>query len=491
MEEKNEFFERNDYNVCMKISKILPFFTLAFPIILIMSLLGIWDTELKSLAVETLIGIIGTFAPAVAMRLNVPVKKAKYISVIGIMFPIFAMGGDNTIGIYLTYTIGMAVSCMYFDKAFTRNIAFIGYVLLLISVYFKVHRDFSIFIQYSLGYTVEYIIMSVIYFNISKSTRKMLLNLHDSEKVKKIVKNCEDASASLVQVVDRLSLAVENTKEANETIVTAADKTLEECNANMESVQNTNKSIEQMKHMADKITTQSQEMIGIADNTTGAMQEYVKLMDDAVNSMGSIKVTSNTTEKSIDNLTSCMKEISTFADTISKITAQTNLLALNASIEAARAGDEGRGFAVVAEQVRVLAVQSKDASDSIASMIHNIDSVIDKAKEAIADNQSSVVEGIEIISSAKQRAESISQLQSETKDKAKQVFDYSNTTKQHSAEVVSQAEFITNGVQNTLAQTAEISEAARIQADVACTLEESFNKVDEISKVLFEISSQM
>ncbi len=491
MEDKKHFFESNDQKICMKISKILPFFTLAFPIILVMSILGIWDTKISNLAIETLIGLIGTFAPSIAMRLNVPIKHAKYISVIGIMLPIIAMGGDNTIGIYLTYTIGLAVSCMYFDKKFTRNIGIIGYILMLISVFFKVDMDAVVFLQCSLGFTVEYIVMSVIYFNIARSTRKLLLSLHDSEQIKKIVKDCEDASASLVEVVKQLSYAVENTKEANETIVSAADKTLEVCNGNIESVHNTNESIEQMKNMADKITAQSQEMIGIADNTTSAMQEYVKLMDDAVESMGNIRNTSNTTGESIDNLTSCMKEISVFADTISKITAQTNLLALNASIEAARAGEEGRGFAVVAEQVRVLAVKSKEASDSIASMIHNIDTVIDEAKEAIADNQSSVVEGIEIISSAKNHAENISQLQCDTKEKAKQVFAYSNTTRQHSEDVASHAEAITNGVQNTLSQTDEISEAARKQAQVADTLESSFNKVDKISKGLFEISRKI
>lgn len=76
-------------------------------------------------------------------------------------------------------------------------------------------------------------------------------------------------------------------------------------------------------------------------------------------------------------------EVGDVIELIASIAEHTNLLALNASIEAARGGDAGRGFAVVAGEVKDLARQTREATESVASKISTMQTSTRGSAEAL------------------------------------------------------------------------------------------------------------
>lgn len=66
------------------------------------------------------------------------------------------------------------------------------------------------------------------------------------------------------------------------------------------------------------------------------------------------------------------KQINSIVETIQEIAGSTDLLALNAAIESARAGEAGRGFSVVASEVRKLAERSKNEALRIQQLVKSM-----------------------------------------------------------------------------------------------------------------------
>src|SRR3984957_4036490 len=85
----------------------------------------------------------------------------------------------------------------------------------------------------------------------------------------------------------------------------------------------------------------------------------------------------------LQSVNAAAKEIGSVLDFIKSVASRTSLLALNATIEAARAGHAGRGFAVVANEVKALAIQTKQATDGVTSKVERIQSLSGDAAGAV------------------------------------------------------------------------------------------------------------
>ncbi len=493
MEEK--FFYENDVRVTKTAVKVVRWLILVFPLLILLSLVGIFQSKLSNLIVLTVIAVVVTMGPTVAYKLNAPIGVLKYITTLALGILVALMASDSTIGIYMTYALAMVFSIFYYDKKFTLRISIVSYVLLVISLYFRslnvqqieFGTNFTWFISRSLGFMLEAVVMSIICVKIAEVSHRMLIKLADTQQTADLVGECKKASKELSGVVEKLENCIHEFANTNEVITDSAQATLKDCNSSFQFADSVCTSMDELNQTVNVIVDNTAQMLEISAETTEKMQGYIELMEKTTKDMQVIEQSAHQTETSIASLEAGIKEVSEFAATIAGITSQTNLLALNASIEAARAGEMGRGFSVVAEEVRVLADNSKQASDAISGIIHKIVALLQEVRVANQENLHNISEGIGKLNTAEKEAGNLGKLQEESGEKARKVAASSENTVAHSQQVLTMIQQMQGILENTLKQANQIVQESETQKGVTGEVEASFHQVNAVSGNLLAI----
>lgn len=492
------FFERNEEAVCKTICKILLWSTIAFPVLFLLSAIHVFQVTFGELCPITAIGIVCTLSPTILLKCKVPIAFIKNYSIVALAVFIALMASNANLGIYMTYVLALALSCMYFDKKFTIRTAVIGYLCLVIGVYF---RSGSVklsegdtrmhwFRGYCMGYTIEYIVMSAVFISLAKRARRLLENLHDTEKVEALLENCKTASGKLSGLLVNLKLAIHETVDNNQKIGYEADRTREGCESNLNQVQETRDSILNMDENMQVIYSQTEEMSQISSDSYEKMMNYIGIMNQAVDSMRRIASSSDKIREKISQVGNCSMEIASFADTIVGIANQTNILAINASIEAARAGEQGKGFAVVASQVGLLAERCKEATQSITAQIQKMNGNVVEAHNSVDENGEIVMGGIREITTAKEEAEKLLEVQKTSGQKVKEVEENLAESIRYQKRVAEMAEEMSDTTNRSRGQVENIGKAMEQQTELAKSMEKAFEEVQHISDTLLQISQQ-
>jgi methyl-accepting chemotaxis protein len=172
------------------------------------------------------------------------------------------------------------------------------------------------------------------------------------DRLKSVLNATGEALASAMgQVVG----AVEEMTSASTQIASSSQSVAAGATEQAASLQETTANLDSVSEMTKQAADHAGHANGLAQAARAAATDGAAAVGQMQGAMGKIKASAEGTSQIIRD--------------INDIAFQTNLLALNAAVEAARAGEAGRGFAVVAEEVRSLALRSKEAATKTEALI--------------------------------------------------------------------------------------------------------------------------
>ena len=201
------------------------------------------------------------------------------------------------------------------------------------------------------------------------------------EGVKKLIRRTSLVSKNVAGNAGEVSENSEILLSATEEITRAVEEIEDGANVQAADAQDCLALMSNLSNQIGMMTERAENMGDITDKTQVIIREGTvivgELSDKANDTANITKVVINDIQK----LGEKSLAVSEIIGTINDVAEQTNLLSLNASIEAARAGAAGRGFAVVAEEIRKLAVKSRNAADQIGDII---DEIVEQTEKTVS-----------------------------------------------------------------------------------------------------------
>lgn len=141
--------------------------------------------------------------------------------------------------------------------------------------------------------------------------------------------------------------------------------------------------MKELSRIANELAKDVDVLDNVSTQTASLNQQNMATMTEVSTNWDSSQEQTERLVNEIQNLSDSIQNITQVIGVINEVARQTNLLALNASIEAESAGDSGKGFAVVSQEIRKLAVRSKESTNQIAGIIEEIKQKSDRLSDEV------------------------------------------------------------------------------------------------------------
>lgn len=230
-----------------------------------------------------------------------------------------------------------------------------------------------------------------------------LLNLAFYQMVETLRKSIKDISEG----VNLLGSSASEILAATTQVASGSSETASAISETTTTVEEVRQAAQLSSQKASRVSESAQQVALVAQAGQQAVDETVSGMHTIQNQMEAVANT-------IVRLSEQSQQIGGIIASVNDVADQSNLLAVNASIEAAKAGEQGKGFAVVAQEIKSLALQSKQATVQVRNILSDIQKATSAAVMATEQTSKAVENGVK---QSAQTGESIKKL-AESSNKA-------------------------------------------------------------------------
>ncbi len=306
------------------------------------------------------------------------------------------------------------------------------------------------------------------------------------KNLKTMITNLGGIAENIAASSQQLHASADQTANASSDVANSTTSILQQSEKSLSAVHDAAAVTEQVAASLQEVAATANAVASTAAEAAETSRQGRSGVEIAVKSINEVGHGAENVTTAVTELRDSSDRIGEIVQMITGIAGQTNLLALNAAIEAARAGEHGRGFAVVAEEVRKLAEESGRAAQEIADLISKNSQSIQHTVNLMDEQRSLVKQGVDNVNNSgtafRQIAGLVDSLTDQVQGISKSVHEMAEGSQKTVVavnEIESAARMVSGEVTNVsaaaqeqAASTEEIASSSQVLAQMAESLRE-------------------